>query len=100
VNRLGFDFAGNQKTVSGRGSGPTHEVPDDIRRALPPRVTHRNGLFRLGMILGRIGRYATLEAVLSKNGQLLENLHPMPIDLPRKSITEAFRVGMNRITVG
>jgi hypothetical protein len=52
------------------------------------------------MILGRT-RYATLEAVLLKErDQLLENLHPMPIDLPRKSITEAFRVGMNRIPVG
>ena len=27
-----------------------------LRRAVPPQVTPRNGLFRLGVILGRIGR--------------------------------------------
>jgi hypothetical protein len=31
-------------------------VPDDTRRALPLRVPPRNGLFKLSVILGRIGR--------------------------------------------
>jgi hypothetical protein len=38
-------------------------LPDDIRRALPLRFTHRNGLFKLGMILGRIARHAETRRV-------------------------------------
>jgi len=37
---------------------------------------------------------------LKERDQLLENLHPMPIDLPSQSIIEASCMGMNRIPVG
>ena len=37
---------------------------------------------------------------LKERDQLLENLHPMLIDLPSQSIIEASRMGMNRIPVG
>jgi hypothetical protein len=39
-------------------------IPDDMRRAgHTTRVTHRNGLFRLGAILGRIARHAETRRV-------------------------------------
>ena len=37
---------------------------------------------------------------LKEGDQLLENLHPMPIDLPSQGVIEAWRMGMNRFPVG
>jgi hypothetical protein len=36
--------------------------PDGIRRAVPARVHPPEGLFRLGLILGRIGREAAVDS--------------------------------------
>jgi hypothetical protein len=49
-----------------------------------------------------VGTYPRLNcrSTLKERDQLLENLHPMPIDLPSQSIIEAWRMGMNSIPIG